>query len=132
MVLRRRRNGPHSHRDNAIMKMYAPKPGYVFNPLLNYPRNKLCFCGSKLKAKNCHLPKLSQTCLAEEEKHLRQYLDYVEGVIPPPIPKARYFNWIFWRIAYSNKRDSEHERTPAFKTKQTWRRVMYGIYWRMD
>lgn len=42
----------------AILKQphrYTPKPGFDWNPLRQFPRNSPCWCGSKLKAKRCHL-----------------------------------------------------------------------------
>lgn len=35
---------------------WAPHPGTERNPLLDYPRNLGCFCGSEQKAKHCCLP----------------------------------------------------------------------------
>ncbi len=37
---------------------WALKPGYAWNPLLKYPRNDECPCGSGTKFKNCHLNKM--------------------------------------------------------------------------
>lgn len=34
---------------------YTPKPGYRWNPMLNYPRNAGCPCGSGKKFKKCHI-----------------------------------------------------------------------------
>jgi len=44
----------------AIRPYYVPTQGNVWSPLLRYPVNAKCFCGSKLKAKKCCMPKLSR------------------------------------------------------------------------
>jgi len=35
---------------------YALRKGSQWNPILKYPRNHDCFCGSKIKFKKCCLP----------------------------------------------------------------------------
>lgn len=40
------------------MMAYIPKPGFIRNPLLAFPRNELCPCKSGKKFKKCHLPVL--------------------------------------------------------------------------
>ena len=35
------------------------KPGYSWNPSLNWPPNKACLCGSGIKFKKCHKNKIS-------------------------------------------------------------------------
>lgn len=37
-------------------RSWSPKPGCVWNPLLEYPRNARCVCGSGKKFKSCCLP----------------------------------------------------------------------------
>ena len=50
---------------------YKPRAGQTWNPLLKYPRNESCFCGSGKKAKRCCLleieakPTVSQEMAAE-------------------------------------------------------------------
>lgn len=36
---------------------HRPMEGTTWNPMLKYPRNSVCYCGSKIKAKKCCLPK---------------------------------------------------------------------------
>lgn len=50
---------------------------YLENPLLKYPRNLDCFCGSKLKAKKCCIPKQARIIPADQAIQLKRYLDYV-------------------------------------------------------
>jgi hypothetical protein len=45
---------------------YMLQPGYAWNPLTGYPRNKGCFCGSGEKAKKCCLPWINRACLQSE------------------------------------------------------------------
>lgn len=44
------------------------KEGYAHNPLLKFPRNAKCFCGSGLKFKKCHLAGLSRACTKAQAK----------------------------------------------------------------
>ena len=53
---------------------YVPKPGYMWNPLENFPRNLPCFCGSEVKFKKCHMPGLSRTISVEQYKKLEPYI----------------------------------------------------------
>lgn len=48
------------------MKVWIPKEGYVWNPLLKFPRNEPCFCNSGAKFKDCHLGKLKRTVSAKD------------------------------------------------------------------
>lgn len=45
-----------------------PLPGYVWNPLLKYPRNNQCPCLSGLKFKRCCLPNLPQAVNEQDGK----------------------------------------------------------------
>ena len=45
---------------------YMPKHGAGFNPLLKYPRNNACFCGSGRKFKSGCLPALPK-CVPEKD-----------------------------------------------------------------
>ncbi len=56
---------------------YKPKEGYVHNPLLKYPRNSTCFCGSEKKFKKCHLRSLSGTVSKDDEKELKDYMERI-------------------------------------------------------
>ena len=51
---------------------------YALNPLVKYPRNLGCWCGSGAKAKRCCLPTLSRVVLAEQAVLLKHYLMAVE------------------------------------------------------
>jgi hypothetical protein len=53
---------------------YKAKPGYGTNPLLKYPRNVECFCGSKKKSKNCCLLRLNPYLPQKECDMLAQYM----------------------------------------------------------
>jgi Na+-transporting NADH:ubiquinone oxidoreductase subunit NqrF len=46
-------------------RRFKPKAGFVWNPLLKFPRNNNCFCGSTKKAKNCCLPCVAEACSKE-------------------------------------------------------------------
>jgi hypothetical protein len=59
---------------------YKPKDGLVFNPLLKYPRNIPCFCGSALKAKRCCIPKLKRAIPLERLEELKAYMDHVDAM----------------------------------------------------
>jgi hypothetical protein len=51
---------------------------YALNPLVKYPRNEPCWCGSREKAKRCCLPTLSRVVLAEQAVLLKHYLMAVD------------------------------------------------------
>lgn len=55
-----------------------PPPGYSFNPLLKYPPNINCFCGTYAKAKKCCLPKLKRIIPERDAIPLRTYIEYIE------------------------------------------------------
>lgn len=40
-------------------KAYKPLPGDIWNPLVKFPRNNPCPCGSGKKFKVCHLTSVS-------------------------------------------------------------------------
>lgn len=54
---------------------------YVSNPLLKFPRNEWCWCGSRKKSKNCHLPKAARFVLAEDERKLKltEYVKLIQS-----------------------------------------------------
>jgi uncharacterized protein YchJ len=60
--------------DRSKVKM-IPKPGFVYNPLLKYPRNSPCYCGSHVKAKICCLPKTKRAVPAEAASLLKEYVE---------------------------------------------------------
>lgn len=57
---------------------YYPMSTYAENPLLKYPRNTLCFCGSDQKAKACCLPKQPRIILIEQAQWLAPYMEQVK------------------------------------------------------
>lgn len=61
-------------RDKGKPKIMAriPKPGYVWNPTLNYPRNSPCFCKSGKKFKKCCLSLIPPTCTKEKALEFKQ------------------------------------------------------------
>ncbi len=44
---------------------YKAKPGFVANPLLKYPRNRVCPCGSGEKFKSCCLKVMTRYVTAD-------------------------------------------------------------------
>lgn len=54
---------------------YTPAPGRAWNPLKDWPRNGLCFCGEPKKAKKCCLDKIEQTVELEKYADLRTLVD---------------------------------------------------------
>ena len=48
------------------------------NPMLKYPRNLNCFCGSYKKAKHCCLPKQAPVMPAEFAEKLRSFMRQAE------------------------------------------------------
>lgn len=62
--------------DPSKVKM-IPKPGFVYNPLLKYPRNERCYCGSGVKAKMCCLPKVKRVVPKDSAPLLKDYVDHV-------------------------------------------------------
>lgn len=55
-----------------------PIQGYALNPLRNYPRDLVCWCGSGAKAKDCCLPKQAKICTAKQAVILKRYMKYIE------------------------------------------------------
>jgi hypothetical protein len=51
---------------------------FVKNPLLKYPRNLECWCGSNKRSKNCCLPKQARVCRIEHAKILNQFMTHIE------------------------------------------------------
>lgn len=53
------RSETNDHRHEKYRRMaHGLLPGFAFNPLTRYPRNKGCVCGSGEKFKRCCLPKI--------------------------------------------------------------------------
>lgn len=51
---------------------------FVWNPLLKYPENIACWCGSKKKAKVCCLPTVPETCSYKQAVINKKYLVYIK------------------------------------------------------
>lgn len=51
-----------------------PAPGWVWNPLLRYPRNRACYCGSGVKFKKCHYSREVRVVQVEKANFLEGYL----------------------------------------------------------
>lgn len=79
---RRLRNLAQNHKKKQERRgAYIPKENCAANPLLNYPRNKICFCGkTQLKAKKCCMPKLALHVPLEDANRLSAYMRTIEGV----------------------------------------------------
>lgn len=50
---------------------YVVKPGFTWNPLVGYPRNKDCFCGSLLKFKICCMKIVADVVTIEQEHQIK-------------------------------------------------------------
>lgn len=50
---------------------YVPKPGHAWNPLLKFPRNNPCPCGSGKKFKKCCVNNVPVTLPEKDAAHLR-------------------------------------------------------------
>jgi hypothetical protein len=62
-------------------KGWTPRPGTAWNPLRRFPRNNLCFCGSKKKAKACCLRKIAWAVSLETAKRVEAvWQDLLAGV----------------------------------------------------
>lgn len=59
-VMAEARKAANLSKKKARRQVYVTKPGFVWNPLLRYPRNEPCPCGSGMKFKKCHLDQLPQ------------------------------------------------------------------------
>lgn len=56
----------------ALANQFAP------NPLLQYPRNENCWCGSYKKSKHCCLPRQAPVMPIEQVKFLEGFMRQVE------------------------------------------------------
>lgn len=52
--------------------VYTLNPGMVFNPLINYPRNAPCPCGSLIKFKKCHYGKIERAVPIEQTEGVKE------------------------------------------------------------
>ena len=64
----------------ALVKQFAP------NPMLKFPRNADCWCGSYKKAKHCCLPKQAPVTPAHMVEPLKKYMVRLE-LMRKPGPK---------------------------------------------
>lgn len=48
---------------------------YASNPLMVYPRNVPCWCGSLKKAKRCCLPSVARICTIEQARAVAPYVN---------------------------------------------------------
>lgn len=55
----------------------VPRPGLVWSPLLRYPKNAKCFCGSGIKFKKCHDGRIKMAVMPDEAEQLKKYVDQV-------------------------------------------------------
>lgn len=63
---------PLVHRRHSTTKAKQLRPGFAINPLLEYPRKNLCFCGSSIKMKSCCNYKISKAIPEETAQMLRR------------------------------------------------------------
>lgn len=68
-------NGKRPHREGKwrpiLRWMKLPSEEAAWNPLVKYPVNKGCFCGSGEKAKKCCLPYLARAISKENAEAIR-------------------------------------------------------------
>ena len=57
---------------------HRAKLSYAVNPLMKFPRNENCFCGSQKKAKRCCLGKLPKTVPLQQAIQLSKYMLHVQ------------------------------------------------------
>jgi len=57
--------------ESHIGNRFRLMPGSVWNPILKYPRNHICFCGSRIKFKDCHLEKTPKTVPSHLERTIK-------------------------------------------------------------
>jgi uncharacterized protein YecA (UPF0149 family) len=56
-----------------------PKKGFDWNPLLGYPRNQRCFCGSGQKFKYCCANRMPETLKKKEAALMGKFVKEVTG-----------------------------------------------------
>lgn len=61
-------------KDQLVVKSWRPNEGRSWSPLLNFPRNDKCFCGSGIKFKKCHLNKLARTCTKLDAEKINEIM----------------------------------------------------------
>lgn len=58
-----------------VHREYHPKPGMAWNPLTSFPKNSPCVCGSKIKFKKCHGPRIMTAVPIEVAEEIRANWD---------------------------------------------------------
>lgn len=58
---------------------WKPIDGMVWSPLMRYPMNAKCFCGSGKKFKKCHKDQVKMACKPEEAEQLKKYVDMIKA-----------------------------------------------------
>ena len=61
-----------------MAKAYVLNKGGAWNPMMSYPRNSECPCGSGKKFKKCHLNNTTLAIDKSEEKKLRNFVNAVK------------------------------------------------------
>jgi hypothetical protein len=59
------------------------------NPLLKYPRNEACWCGSGEKAKKCCIPKQAPVCMLKHADVLTQYMNHIKIASLEPTTESK-------------------------------------------
>lgn len=57
---------------------YRPAPGFAWNPLIGYPPNQQCPCGSKKKFKKCHRTIMKPVIPEEIAKQMSNYMKLID------------------------------------------------------
>jgi len=64
----------------SLSKIKRLKDQVMLNPMLKYPRNLDCYCGSNEKFKACCLPKQAKQIPIELGLKLKEYLKYIKAM----------------------------------------------------
>lgn len=68
---------------------YRLRPGFDWNPLIGYPRNKGCWCGSGDKAKRCCMPHIARALPRNEAAVINEiWPKLLEGKLTIPAASA--------------------------------------------
>ena len=77
----RRRFGMHKQRVCVIDNSKTAQPGWVENPLIKYPVDRLCFCGKKITYQFCCMKKTVRYVKPSSAKLLSEYMEAVRQQI---------------------------------------------------
>ena len=78
--------------------MIVPKPGAAFNPLLRYPRNLPCTCGSDFKFKVCCYKKLPRCVPADWARAIQErWPDVLEQRLKFQHHEKKKLNPLTWK-----------------------------------